>query len=241
MNVQVDRFTFSRITTFYVCFSIVNFVIQLVFQVKAFTINAGAASFLKSIIVEGNATETGFTVLGADLRMCSTVPNTLDASSCPVVWSPSSNKTTPVSGDNSASPLSSYDILAAYTSTADASSSAVPLASSVVSLIPSSASISPLVSTSVSFEPTSSELASSVSEPAHATLTVTDTIRPTLPIALLNPSKSDVDSSVAASTIVVTRIVTVKSQPTQSASVSDDVEVSQKQKVCGLLSIEFVS
>lgn len=232
---QVDRITFSRITTFYVCFSIVNFVIQLVFQVKAFTINAGAATFLKSIIVEGNATETGFTVLGQDLRMCSTVPNTLDASSCPVVWSPSSNKTTPVGSNNAADALSSYDNLVA-------SPVSVSSASSVVSLTPSSATvtITSLVSTSVPSEPTLSESAPSVSELVHATITVTDTVRPTLPIALLKPSKSDADSSVAASTTVITRFVTVKSQPTQSASDFDSDGDSEKRKVFGALHVEVV-
>ena len=232
---QVDRVTFSKITLFYVCFSVVHFVVQLVFQVKAFTINASAAGFLKGIIVEGNATEKGFTVLGQDLRMCHTVPNIIDASSCPVVWSPqpSSNTTTPMGGNNAANSPSSYDMFAA--SLSGSTSIATASSSPLVSLPPISIVVAPVASTSVivGTEPVSSESASAVSSAVQSTKTVTATVRPTLPVALLDPSDSDTESSSirAAATVTDTRTVTVKAAPTQSATSSDDIEQSEKRKV----------
>ncbi|KAF7792487.1 hypothetical protein EIP86_003528 [Pleurotus ostreatoroseus] len=238
VKLLVDRVTFSKITLFYVCFSFVHFVVQLVFQVKAFTINASAAGFLKGIIVEGNATEKGFTVLGQDLRMCHTVPNSIDASSCPVVWSPqpSSNATTPVGGNNAANSPSSYDVFAAYTSLSGSSSIAVASSSPIVSLPPISIVVAPVASTSVivgTDSPVSSESASAVSGAVQSTKTVTATVRPTLPVALLDPSDSDTESSSsirATATVTDFRTVTVKAAPTQSATSSDDVEQSEKRK-----------
>jgi len=82
------RITFSRLTTIYFVFSIVHCFIQVIFQAQAFSINAQAASFLYSILIQGNATDpNGFTVLGKqDLRLCTNVPSSFSASSCSVLW-----------------------------------------------------------------------------------------------------------------------------------------------------------
>jgi len=83
-----ERITFSRLTTIYFAFSIVHCLIQVIFQAQAFAINAQAASFLYSILIQGNATDpNGFTVLGKqDLRLCNNVPSSFSTSSCRVLW-----------------------------------------------------------------------------------------------------------------------------------------------------------
>jgi hypothetical protein len=106
-----DRITFSRLTTAYFAFSIVHFIIQLSFQIKAFTINADAAHFLNNIVVQGNAVNESLPILrGNALHMCWWVPNdlNLDRDSCPVVWN--GTKGTNVVG---AQPVSANDNAAA--------------------------------------------------------------------------------------------------------------------------------
>jgi hypothetical protein len=81
-----ERIILSRLTIVYFAFSVVHCIIQLVLQIRAFTINAEAAATLYQITLQGNATNAGFPVLGHDLRICSTVPHNLSAHSCPVFW-----------------------------------------------------------------------------------------------------------------------------------------------------------
>ncbi|EDR15729.1 uncharacterized protein LACBIDRAFT_300960 [Laccaria bicolor S238N-H82] len=84
-----NRITFTRSTTIYFAFSVVHFLIQLSFQIKAFSINAQAAQFLTSIVVQGHAAGSSLPFLhGNTLRLCSWVPPNLnvDISSCPLVW-----------------------------------------------------------------------------------------------------------------------------------------------------------
>jgi len=84
-----DRITFSRLTTAYFIFSVIHFIIQLSFQIKAFTINADAARFLNNIVVKGNAVNKSLPILrGNTLYMCSWVPNNLnlDGDHCTSVW-----------------------------------------------------------------------------------------------------------------------------------------------------------
>lgn len=82
-----DRLTFSRLTIAYFVFTLVHFVIQLAFQVKAFTLNADAAHFINNILVQGHATNASLPFLsGNTIYMCSWVPSNLDNAACPVVW-----------------------------------------------------------------------------------------------------------------------------------------------------------
>ncbi|TFY71140.1 hypothetical protein EVG20_g1872 [Dentipellis fragilis] len=81
-----ERINVSRITLFYFVFSILHCILQVVFQVQAFSINANAATFLYGLIEQGNATVPGFFVLGRDLRYCDQPPNTLSARTCQQVW-----------------------------------------------------------------------------------------------------------------------------------------------------------
>jgi hypothetical protein len=86
-----DRITFSRLTTIYFTFSVVHFIIQVTLQFRAFSINAHAATFLNSVLSQGNATERGFPVFGNDLRICTYVPTPFDVSGCQVFWNGTSN------------------------------------------------------------------------------------------------------------------------------------------------------
>lgn len=84
-----NRISFSRLTLFYFLFSFSHFIIQLSFQIKAFTINDEAARFLTRIVTEAQTTNHSLPVLnGSTLRMCSWVPSNLDVDnpSCPIVW-----------------------------------------------------------------------------------------------------------------------------------------------------------
>ncbi|KAJ7124738.1 hypothetical protein C8R43DRAFT_1030586 [Mycena crocata] len=82
-----DRLTFSKLTTVYVIFSLVHFVLQISLQIKAFTINADAATLLFSIALQGNATNSSFPALaGREIRMCAEVPSDLRTDNCTVVY-----------------------------------------------------------------------------------------------------------------------------------------------------------
>ncbi|CAL1696285.1 unnamed protein product [Somion occarium] len=152
-----DRVTSSRITVIYFIFSVLHCIIQVIFQIQAYTINDSAVNFLSGIIAQGNASQPGFAVLGPDLRWCSTVPNTVDASSCPIVWQGINN----VAGgaQNVASALKTNSSSAESdtvpgTSSGSVSSSSLPSATSSVASSPSelqvSSSASSLASSSVS-------------------------------------------------------------------------------------------
>jgi uncharacterized Zn-binding protein involved in type VI secretion len=83
------RISFSRLTLFYFLFSLAHFIIQLSFQIKAFTVNAEAARFFTRIVTDAQTTNHSLPFLGGStLRMCSWVPSTLDVDipSCPIVW-----------------------------------------------------------------------------------------------------------------------------------------------------------
>lgn len=139
-----NRISFSRLTLFYFFFSVAHFVIQLSFQIKAFTINAQAATFLTRIVSAANTTNDGLPFLSDDtLRMCSWVPANLnvDVASCPVVWSGHESQSNSVSkalnfpGDIPVDSITSQVIptpLAAISSTSSLStlSSSVPTSSS---------------------------------------------------------------------------------------------------------------
>ncbi|KAF7978901.1 hypothetical protein HWV62_44415 [Athelia sp. TMB] len=82
------RITFSRLTTTYFLFSLCHCVVQVAFQIQAFSINRQAASFLYSILLQGDATDpNGFFVLSpSGLRMCDHVPSTFSTDTCEVIW-----------------------------------------------------------------------------------------------------------------------------------------------------------
>lgn len=83
------RIFFSRLTIAYFAFSVAHFVIQLGLQLRTFTINVNAASFLGHVLEQGNATSTWMPILrNSSISMCSWVSSTLDVDveTCVVVW-----------------------------------------------------------------------------------------------------------------------------------------------------------
>ncbi|KAF8649849.1 hypothetical protein AX16_005612 [Volvariella volvacea WC 439] len=144
-----ERITFSRLTIAYFIFSLLHFVLQISFQIKAFTINASAASFLSDIVEQGNAVNASLPFLDGDtLRLCSWVPSNLDVDvdSCQVVWDGSRGTNwigdeQPHQDSNNAGafdiPSSSSSVTSSATSstvsviTTPASSSSTPVASIV--------------------------------------------------------------------------------------------------------------
>jgi hypothetical protein len=157
-----NRLTFSKLTTAYVIFSLVHFTLQISLQIKAFTINADAATLLYSIALQGNATNNSFPALaGHDIRMCASVPTTLSTANCTIVYNgvPTHNNSLfdssyGISGNNA-------NAIAALSASASASSAAsVASAASASSVAQSSASLSvsasatPSSAVSVSASPT---------------------------------------------------------------------------------------
>ncbi|KAH9982718.1 hypothetical protein BGW80DRAFT_1161076 [Lactifluus volemus] len=83
---QWNRITASRISIFYLVFSIINCIFQIFFQSQEFFINQHAADFLTHLTGIGNATFQGFFVLDSQLHLCTHVPSTISTKSCQVVW-----------------------------------------------------------------------------------------------------------------------------------------------------------
>jgi len=84
-----DRITFSRLTIAYFIFTVLHFVLQLSFQIEAFTTNAEAHYFLKDITVQGQTSNGSLPLLsGNTLHMCSWLPGDLNVNvdQCTVVW-----------------------------------------------------------------------------------------------------------------------------------------------------------
>ncbi|EPQ61083.1 hypothetical protein GLOTRDRAFT_113542 [Gloeophyllum trabeum ATCC 11539] len=132
-----ERISLNKLTLFYFIFSVVHCIVQIVFQVQAFTINAQAEAFLNNIIARGNATGPGFPVFnGEELRWCNTVPENSSTESCQPIWNGSSSK--------SSSPASTSPALNAASMSTSVTSSTV--SSSTAVSTSASASVSSAVS-----------------------------------------------------------------------------------------------
>ncbi|KAG6866027.1 hypothetical protein C0991_009436 [Blastosporella zonata] len=189
-----DRITFSRLTVAYFAFSIVHFIIQLSFQVKAFTINADAGAFLNDIVVQGDAVNNSLPILsGNTLHLCSWVRGDLNLhdDSCPVVW----NGTKGTNTNDAQSDISIGNItwtieptasvitsVSVVTSTSTATSATVPYSSSTMT------SAGPTTSVDTSFPAVTASGSSSVGPQ-----TVTVFVRPN-PTALSTASDDDDDN-----------------------------------------------
>ncbi|KAI8995420.1 hypothetical protein BD414DRAFT_534588 [Trametes punicea] len=215
---QWERITFSRLTKIYFIFSVLHCIIQVIFQVQAFVANAEAASFLYGLVQQGNATDPGFAVYDGELRMCETVPRTLDPSSCTVVWDGHTMANSSfVGGQNDAAVSSMLPIAASSTSSVSlstsspTSSASLALSSSVTAAsvdATSSAAASSLNGSSAARSPSATSSASVTSSRSATTITSTSSATP----------------SVAHSTAVVTKdstkttTVTIRvASPTASA------------------------
>ncbi|KAI0359062.1 hypothetical protein OH77DRAFT_1420605 [Trametes cingulata] len=210
-----ERVTFSRLTKIYFVFSVLHCIVQVIFQVQAFIANAQAATFLYGLVQQGNATDPGFAVYNVELRMCETVPQTLDASACTLVWDGHTKANmTLASGQNYAAASSSSSAAASSSSAVASSSLNATLSAAVSSASASSSALSssaPSSSTSARAS-SSSAKASSLSA---ATITRTSSVTATSSVAL---------TSDATRTLTVT--VRVGSAPTASPKpdVDDDDE-----------------
>ncbi|GLB36492.1 putative B-block binding subunit of TFIIIC [Lyophyllum shimeji] len=201
-----DRITFSRLTTAYFIFSFIHFIIQLSFQIKAFTINADAARFLNDIVVQGNATSKSLPILrGNALHMCSWVPDNLnlDGDRCDVVWngtkgtnvvgSPSDNQSPP-SNDRAAAAYSSVTVNTSVTVITSTSSTASP--SSIPSTSIPSSSLIPSSSVNSSSSVSSSTSAEQTTvTPLRRPQTVTVFVSPTRPTSGVFAPHDDDDNN----------------------------------------------
>jgi hypothetical protein len=88
MSLVWSRLTFSRLTLAYFIFSVGHFIIQLSLQIKAFTINEGAATLLNDLVEQAGTYNGSFPFLqgGSTLRLCNWVPLDVSVDQCPVVW-----------------------------------------------------------------------------------------------------------------------------------------------------------
>lgn len=168
---QYDRITLSRLTTTYFIFSVAHFVIQLILQTMAFQINANASSLFNRIIIEGNGTVEGFTVLGSDLRLCTSVPQkALDTSSCQVIWTGSPMDMSTLAWSNSSGSMVHESMPADVD--VSSSESSVLSSSSESSVLSAPSTPAPSSTTSVA---TSSTLLPSVTSSANSSIPTTAT------------------------------------------------------------------
>ncbi|KAF7340022.1 B-block-TFIIIC domain-containing protein [Mycena venus] len=139
-----NRLTFSKLTTAYVIFSLVHFALQISLQIRAFTINADAATLLYSIALQGNATNSSFPALaGREIRMCASVPTTLSTDNCTTVYDGTPNRNNSLYDSDYGSSGNNANAIAALSASASASSAAsVASAASASSVAQSSASLS---------------------------------------------------------------------------------------------------
>lgn len=183
-----ERITFSRLTTIYFVYSLVHCIIQVTFQIQAFTINDRTATFLSSVITQGNATDpNGFVVLGKnDLRFCDQVFSNLSTSSCRVIWNGTALDDNAVSSSTSAD-----SALKSALATPESTSTAISSASFSTS---SSANDGIFTRKAMQMPSPNATTAVSVSKPdidaasAHASKTLT-----VFTIATAAPSGNDVD------------------------------------------------
>jgi len=175
-----DRITFSRLTTIYFTFSVVHFIIQVTLQLRAFSINAQAATFLNSVLDQGNATERGFPVFANDLRICTHVPSPFDVSDCQVFWNGTSNNDNYFGSPNNGSNPALNDF--ASPSTSSSLSSVEPTSSTTQqpSASLSSSSVSPTISASAQNDAFVSQ-----------TITITVEINVVTQTSTLRPSPTD--------------------------------------------------
>ncbi|KAF8973685.1 hypothetical protein BDZ97DRAFT_1776283 [Flammula alnicola] len=185
LKLMWNRISFSRLTLIYFCFSVAHFVIQLSFQIKAFTINAEASSFFSRIVNVAQTTNDSLPFLRGDiLRMCSWVPSNLDldVASCPVVWNG-----TAVSGNDATSNAIGIKLPDSISSS--------PTVLSTVAISSSSAAASSVTSISTSTTVSSSSVYNSSASPTSTVGGSSTAVRPqTITVFVLPHSTAAVGS-----------------------------------------------
>ncbi|KAH9937396.1 uncharacterized protein B0H18DRAFT_867070 [Fomitopsis serialis] len=209
-----ERITLSKLTTFYFVFSVLHFAVQLGLQIEAFAINAQAASFLRTLVSQGNATQHGFTVWDGALHMCATAPASLSADSCEILWQPSS-----MTG-NSSVDLSSANVTSAVSGTIASTASSA----STSSAASSSLQVSSTASSSSSVAPSgSSTIAATTSTPRQNTSSTGVRASTSLSRASTEAAAVLYSTSSATRTATVTHAAT-PSSTSKVPSAADDIE-----------------
>ncbi|KAJ7693611.1 hypothetical protein B0H17DRAFT_1168805 [Mycena rosella] len=172
-----ERLTFSRLTTVYIIFSLVHFVLQISLQIDAFIINADAATLLYSIALQGHATNNSFPALvGPEIRMCADVPINLSTANCTVVWDGVSPTNNSVYGNPPAPNFAAAGYSAPAFSASAASSVPIAAPSSSLSAAPSASSLSATPSASSAASSASVSASASAADLAHTTVFVTKVV-----------------------------------------------------------------
>ncbi|KAI0343999.1 hypothetical protein BDW22DRAFT_1392179 [Trametopsis cervina] len=226
LKLFADRITFSKLTIFYFVFSILHCLIQVVFQVGAFRINENAANFLDSLIVQGNVSQTGFTVLeGNELRWCTSVPNTMDASQCQVIWDGTQSANQAKSAQDNVDPhIVAYPVNA---TNAQSSTSSISAPLSTVVSVSSASSSSSSVSSSASLSRTTGVLISTSVTPSASASTSSAVSSRSVSSSLSASSSSSVKSSVSPSTTrTVTATATLDSEALETVSKFEPITVT---------------
>lgn len=136
---------FSRLTVIYFAFSFIHFAIQLGLQIRAFTINAGAASFLGDLVARGEATTDWLPILrNGNISVCNWVSSTLDTDveTCQLVWAArTEDGATESENQNSQAGGLPLDLPTLPSSSAEATSSATSTTLSSVATVAAPSSI----------------------------------------------------------------------------------------------------
>jgi hypothetical protein len=186
---QWERLTFSRLTIAYIIFSLVHFGLQISLQTQAFIINAEAATFLFSIALQGNATNSSFpTLAGREIRMCAFIPSNLTTNACTLVYDGIPNNNSLYLDANAANAAIAAIPTAAFPTT---------VASSVV--VPSASSVAPPSASAVSAS--SSAVSASASSTSSADVIVITRIVVETAAATASAAKPTPSSSVNLTTV----------------------------------------
>ncbi|KAJ7462796.1 hypothetical protein B0H11DRAFT_1734961 [Mycena galericulata] len=157
-----ERLTFSKLTTAYIIFSLVHFGLQIGLQIRAFTINADAATLLYSIALAGNAVNSSFpAVAGSQIRMCAIVPTNLNTDDCKVVYDGTPNHNNTVYNPNNdtalnAAAIAGFSLPGYPTSTSLSASLSASVAASVSSSVSAASSVSSATPSASSAVPSAS-------------------------------------------------------------------------------------
>lgn len=145
-----SRVMFSRLTVIYFAFSLIHFAIQLGLQIRAFTINADASSFLGELVERGEATTDWLPILRSNnISVCNWVSSNLDTDveTCRLIWAAKGDGEG-VENQNSQAggfPLDPLSGVSSTLSQTTVSTTATSSSSVVATATPSSALSSPTV------------------------------------------------------------------------------------------------
>ncbi|TEB39045.1 hypothetical protein FA13DRAFT_1725010 [Coprinellus micaceus] len=162
-----SRVMFSRLTIIYFAFSFIHFAIQLGLQIRAFTINAGAASFLGDLVTRGEATTEWLPILrNENISVCNWVSSNLDTDveTCRLVWAARTEGEDVTEKQNTQAGGFPLDLPNLPSSTSDSVISSAAASSSASASTPAS-SPSSIVTTSTTVRPLTTTVFISAASP----------------------------------------------------------------------------